>query len=91
MVAAGALCPQPAGGIRAYPGYDTASYKEREERSPPGEPGSDEDGAPDGGRGQGAEPGQGGKPKAIKAMAALTRKLAGTESEPRGDVKGLIG
>jgi hypothetical protein len=31
------------------------------------------------------------KPKASKAMAALTRKLAGTESEPRGDVKGLIG
>jgi hypothetical protein len=31
------------------------------------------------------------KPKASKAMAALTRKLAGTEREPRGDVKGLIG
>lgn len=31
------------------------------------------------------------KPKASRAMPALTRKLAGTESERRGDVKGLIG
>jgi hypothetical protein len=54
LVAAGALCPQLAGVIRANPGYDTASYKESEERSPAGEPGSDEDGAPDRGRGQGA-------------------------------------
>jgi len=31
------------------------------------------------------------KPKASRAMPALTRKLAGTESERRGDVKGFIG
>jgi hypothetical protein len=59
LVAAGALCPQTAGEIRAYPGYDTASYEEGEERSPTGEPRSDEDGASDRGRGQGAESGQG--------------------------------
>jgi len=31
------------------------------------------------------------RPKASKAMVALTRKLAGAEREPRGGVKGLIG
>jgi len=36
MVAPGALGPQPTGGIRAYPGYDTTSYEESEEHGPTG-------------------------------------------------------
>ena len=89
MVAAGALCPQPAGGIRAYPGYDTASYKEREERSPPGEPGSNEDGAPDGGRGQGAEPGQGVEAKGDQSNGPTDQKAGRNRKRAEGRCKGI--
>jgi hypothetical protein len=91
LVAAGALSPQPAGGIRAHPGYDTASYKEGEERSPAGSPVPIRMALPIAVAARAPSPVRARRPKASKAMAALTRKLAGAESGPRGDVKGLIG
>jgi len=59
--------------------------------APPGSPGPMRMALPMAVAAKAPNPVRAWKPKAIKAMAALTRKLAGTESEPRGDVKGLIG
>ena len=89
LVAAGALCPQPAGGIRACPGYDTASYKESEERSPPGEPGSDEDGAPNRGRGKNAESGQGAEAEGEQGNGRTDQKAGRSRKEAEGRCKGI--
>ena len=74
LVAGGALCPQTAGGIRAYAGYDTPSYKESEEHRPAGEAGSDQDGAADRGRGQGAQSCQGAEAKGEQGHASADQK-----------------
>ena len=89
LVAAGALCPQTAGGIGAYPGYDTASYKEGEERGPAGEAGSDEDGAADRGRGQGAQSCQGAEAKGEQGNASADQKAGWNRKCPEVRCKGI--
>jgi hypothetical protein len=89
LVAAGALCPHPTGGIRAYPRYDTASYKESEERSPTREPGSYEDGTADRGRGQGAEPGQGVEAEGEQSNGPTDQKAGRNRKRAEGRCKGI--